>query len=290
MSITLEQIKTLRDQTGAGMADVKKALTESDGDMEAAVAYLRKRGAASAAKRADRDSNEGLILTKTSDDMHTGAIVEVNCETDFVARNDEFTAFANNVLNVVYNEGPADVEAIKAAAIEGGKTIGDAYNEQLAKFSERILIGRFRRVADVPCVVTYTHVGNKLGVMLEADGAPADEAGQNLLRDIAMQIAAMSPGYVDRDAVDADVIAKEMEIYTEQAVATGKPANIAERIAKGRLEKYFQENCLVDQTFVKDSGKTVAEVLAGVKTASGDSIKITGFKRFSLGDCEPSED
>ncbi len=283
MSITLDHIKELREKTGAGMGDCKKALGETEGDMAAAVEYLRKRGAASAAKRADRSSNEGLVLSKTSDDGKIAAIVEVNCETDFVARNEEFERFANAVLDVVYQHNPDSWEAALTQAVDTD-TLGDLLNETLAKFSERIVVSRFERLETKGFITAYTHVGSKLGVLLEVSSVPADDAGNANLRDIAMQVAAMSPSYVNREEVDATTIEKEKDIYRSQAIDSGKPENIAERMATGKLNKFFQESCLVEQSFVKDASKTVADVLEELTGADGAAIKVLSFRRYSLGD------
>jgi elongation factor Ts len=283
MAVTLDMVKDLREQTGAGMADCKKALDETGGDMAAALDYLRKRGAASAAKRADRASNEGLVVTKSSADGKTLAIAEINCETDFVARNDEFVNFANKVVDVVLNANPANEEALLSADI-GGKKLGDLYNEMLAKFSERILIKRYERIASAGYMMEYIHTGNKLGVALEFTAAPANDGVKSQMRDIAMQIAAMSPLYVRREQVTGDTLAKEKEIYTQQAIEQGKKPEMAEKIAQGRVEKYYQEFCLLEQTFVKDSGKTVAEVLKDLSTANGSAVDVVQFRRYFLGD------
>jgi elongation factor Ts len=282
MAVTTEMVKTLREQTGAGMADCKKALDETGGDMNAAVDYLRKRGAASAAKRADRDSNEGLVVTKTSADGKTAAIVEVNCETDFVARNEEFVNFANSVAEVVLASAPTS-EADLLAANVGGKTLGDLYNEMLAKFSERILIKRFERVTSSGFVMEYIHTGNKLGVLLELTAAPSNDGVRSNMRDIAMQIAAMSPLYVRREEVSTETLDKEKEIYTQQAIE-GKKPDIAAKVAQGRVEKFYQEFCLLEQTFVKDSGKTVTEVLKDISASNGSTVDVVKFRRYFLGD------
>jgi elongation factor Ts len=283
MAVTTEMVKKLREQTGAGMADCKKALDETGGDMNAAVDYLRKRGAASAAKRADRDSNEGLVVTKTSADGKNAAIVEINCETDFVARNEEFIKFAHSVAEVVLTSAPTSEADLLAADI-GGKTLGDLYNEMLAKFSERILIKRFERVVSNGFVMEYVHTGNKLGVLLELTAAPSNDSVRSNMRDIAMQIAAMSPLYVRREEVSTETLDKEKEIYTQQAIEQGKKPDIAAKVAQGRVEKFYQEFCLLEQTFVKDSGKTVTEVLKDISASNGSTVDVVQFRRYFLGD------
>lgn len=281
MAVTLDMVKNLREATGAGMADCKKALDESQGDMQGAVEYLRKRGAASAAKRSDRTTNEGLIVTKTSADGKIAAIVEINCETDFVARNEEFVNFVNTVIDTILTKNPANEEALLSADI-GGKKLGDLMNEMLAKFSERIILKRFERLeaAGSGFLIDYIHTGNKLGVLLELTAAPANDGARGQMRDIAMQIAAMSPRFTRREEVDNATLAKEQEIYTEQAIQQGKKPEIAEKIAQGRVEKFYQEFCLVEQTFVKDSGKTVSDVLKEI----GAGVDAVRFRRFFLGE------
>jgi elongation factor Ts len=282
MAVTLDMVKNLREMTGAGMADCKKALDESNGDMDGAVEYLRKRGAASAAKRADRSTNEGLIVTKTSDNGKAAAIVEINCETDFVARNEEFVHFANTVVNTVLTNNPQSEEALLSTDI-GGKKLGDLMNEMLAKFSERIIIKRYERLEAATAsgfIVDYIHTGNKLGVLVELTAAPANDAARAQMRDIAMQVAAMSPRFVRREEVDTQTLNKEKEIYMEQAIQQGKKPEIAQKVAEGRVEKFYQEFCLVEQTFVKDSGKAVADVLKEI----GSGVDVKRFRRFFLGE------
>lgn len=282
MAVTLDMVKNLRETTGAGMADCKKALDESQGDMEGAIEYLRKRGAASAAKRSDRTTNEGLIVTKTSADGKVGAIVEINCETDFVARNEEFVNFVGTVVDTILTKNPANEEALLSADI-GGKKLGDLMNEMLAKFSERIILKRYERLEATTAngfLMDYIHTGNKLGVLLELTAAPASDSARAQMRDIAMQIAAMSPRFTRRDEVDNTTLAKEKEIYTEQAIQQGKKPEIAQKVAEGRVEKFYQEFCLVEQTFVKDSGKTVADVLKEI----GNGTDAVRFRRYFLGE------
>ncbi|MCU0425208.1 MAG: translation elongation factor Ts [Candidatus Kapabacteria bacterium] len=280
MAVTLDMVKNLRESTGAGMADCKKALDESNGDMNGAIEYLRKRGAASAAKRTDRATNEGLIVTKTSGDGKSAAIVEINCETDFVARNEEFVKFVDTVVETVLKANPANEEALLSTDI-GGKKLGDLMNEMLAKFSERIILKRYERIETKGgFIIEYIHTGNKLGVLLELTTAPNNDGDRAQMRDIAMQIAAMSPRFVRREEVDSSTLDKEKEIYMEQAIQQGKKPEIAQKVAEGRVEKFYQEFCLVEQTFVKDSGKTVSEVLKAISA----STDVTRFRRYFLGE------
>lgn len=289
MAVSAQIVKELRDMTGAGMADCKKALEENNGDMNAAIDFLRKRGAASAAKRADRSTNEGIVIVSTTADGKTGSIVEINCETDFVGRNEEFISFANAFGSVVLNNSIA-TEADAFAVAVGDKTLGDIYNETLAKFSERIIIKRFEQLTTEGLLVAYTHVGSRLGVLLDVSAPVNTEAGMGSLRDIAMQIAAMSPRYVSRDEVDNATLAKEEEIYTEQAIQGGKPAEMAKKIAQGRISKFYSENCLLEQTFVKDNAKTVTDVLKEVSKAEGHEVTVTRFRRFALGEGGSSQE
>ncbi len=275
--ISVDMIKQLREKTGAGMADCKKALEESGGDMDGAIEYLRKKGAASAAKRADRVAKEGVVWAATSPDGKRAAIIELNCETDFVARNEEFVAFAHAIANAVLTTGATDGEALWNVSL-GEKTLGNLRDEVLAKFNERIELRRAEYLSTSGVLTVYNHFGNRLSVVLEASAdVPPDHP---VLRDIAMQIAAMNPQYVSREDVPPQTIAKELEISKEQAINEGKKPEIAERIAQGRLEKFFQEQCLLEQTFVKDDSKTVGEV---VKTI-GEGVRITGFRRYALGE------
>lgn len=272
-------VKELRDKTGAGMADCKKALEESGGEMDAAIEYLRKRGAASVAKRADRDAKEGIILARTFDDGKKSIILEVNCETDFVARNEEFVAFANAIADALV-QGAHTSEDELWNSQSGGKSLANLRDEILAKFSEKIGLKRFEHLSTEGCFTSYIHAGNRLAVLVEFNAAPSDPEHQALMRDIAMQVAAMQPMFVDRNAVDTGSIEKELDIYRQQAITEGKPADIADRIATGRLEKFYQEQVLTEQTFVKDPALTVADVLKKI----GDSVKAVTFRRFALGE------
>lgn len=283
--ITPQMVKELRDKTGAGMGDCKKSLMESDGDMEAAIELLRKKGAASAAKRADRAANEGIIVAKTNDDGKLGIIVEVNCETDFVAKNEAFMEYAEVVGNALMNNTPANVDELMKTKV-GGETIEDLHNGILAKFSEKIEIRRFKRVETSGFIADYVHAGSKLGVLVEINASNMTDEAKKLLRDIAMQIAAMSPQFIDRDNVDKDIIEKELEIYKQQAIDSGKKPDIAEKIATGKLNKFYQEQCLVEQVFVKDSKKTVTDVIKEISEETGEDVKIVNFLRYNLGDSE----
>jgi len=283
--ISASLVKELRDKTGAGMADCKKALVEADGDMNLAIEVLRKKGAASAAKRADKEANEGVISSKISDDKMTASIVEVVCETDFVARNAEFDTFVNNVADVLLANNVSSLDELNKLSI-GSDTVEGKYNEILAKFSERIEIRRFQKWTSEGTIASYIHAGNKLGILLEINATNINDEAYALLRDIAMQIAAMNPQFISRDYVDQVTLEKEVEIYKQQAIESGKKADIAEKIAQGRLEKFYTENCLVEQTFVKDSSITITDVLKKISDLSGQEVKINKMLRFALGETQ----
>ncbi len=279
MQITATLVKELRNKTGAGMMDCKKALGESDGDMEKAVEYLRKKGAATASKRSDRTANEGVVLTDI--DNGNGIMVEVNCETDFVARSDDFINFAKTILDGIKSEHPADVASLLEKTI-GDITLQTALTETIGKIGEKIEIKRFTSFESNGLLTAYIHPGSKLGVMLELD-AQAGEETNALAKDLAMQIAAMNPAAIDRDSISDEFKEKELELYREQAREQGKPDNIIDRIAEGKLNKYFQEFTLLEQSYLKDTTKTVKEKVADVGKAVDHDIKIRRFERFQVG-------
>lgn len=282
-TITPQMVKDLRERTGAGMAECKKALEHSEGSMEGAIEFLRKRGAASAEKRADRNANEGMVVALSSSDLKEAAIVEVNCETDFVARNEEFVQFVDSIASTVLSSKASDENQVWNSSV-GEKTLGNLRDEILAKFSEKIELRRFSVVSQPSgYVASYIHPGNKLAVLVEFN-QPLSDSGKVLARDIAMQIAAMRPIAVNRDGVDTAVLEKEIEIYKDKALAEGKKPEIAEKIAQGQLNKFYQENCLLEQAFVKDSKMTVNDVVAQIGKDSGNDVTITSFKRFALGE------
>jgi len=274
MAISAQDVKRLREATGVGMMDCKKALTEANGDFDAAIDLLRKKGQKVAANRADRDATEGVIATAATADGAAGVLVEVNSETDFVARNEEFVTFAQKIADLVLAERPADDAALRALDLDG-QTVGDALTGMTGKIGEKIDVRRFAIVeaADGAQVVSYIHPGAKLGVLVEMAGADVAEAG----RDVAMQAAAMNPVAATRADVPQDVQDKELEIGREQARAEGKPEQMLDQIAQGKLNRYFKDNVLVEQPFVKDSSVTVQKML----DAKGATL--TRFVRFGLG-------
>ena len=275
VQISASDVNKLRQQTGAGMMDCKKALVEANGDFEAAVDYLRKKGAKVAASRQDRDSNEGVVIAKTTADGTRGVVVEVNCETDFVAKNADFIAFAESVADAAINAAPANLDELKALEIDGAK-IADLLIDQTGKIGEKIEVSKYETVS-ASQVVPYIHGNYRLAVLvgLSEAVAGAEEAG----KDVAMQIAAMNPVAIDKDGVDARTIERELEIAKEQIRAEGKPDHMVEKIAQGKLNKFYKDSTLLNQEFVKDSSKTIAQFLDGV--AKG--LTVTAFKRIQLG-------
>jgi len=281
MDITSDVIRKLREKTGAGMMDCKRALEATKGEMEAAIEYLRKKGAAVAQKRADRSATEGMIVTKVSPDGKTGVVVEVNCETDFVGKSADFVAFAEAVAETVAARRPATTEELASLPATGGKKIADLMNDLLAKVGEKIEVRRFTVVeAKEGTIFSYTHLGNKIGVLVECSTLANDAPGTVIGRDVAMQIAAMNPMTVTREEIAKDVVARELEIYKTQAANEKKPPPIQEKIALGRLEKFYQEMCLLEQIFIKDGSKTVREYI----TEAGKGANVIGFHRFQLGE------
>jgi elongation factor Ts len=286
MAITANQVKELRDKTGAGMMDCKKAIEEANGDFEKAIEILRKKGAAVAAKRAERTASEGIVLTSIFNNGKSGAIFELNCETDFVAKSDDFVRFANIALETVVKNNPADVAALLELSNNGVK-LAEELNALIGKIGEKIEISRFTVDATQSGeIVDYVHAGSKLAVLMEADNVPADkaEAFRPLLKDIAMQVAAMRPLSVYREELDKSVIEKEVEIYKELARKEGKPEQILEKIALGKLGKFYEENCLFEQAFVKDNTKKISALIEEFNKDNSTQVKLVKFRRFHLSD------
>ncbi len=287
--ITAALVKELRELTGAGMMECKKALVEADGIIDAAVDVLRTRGLAAAEKKAGRATNEGAVAAYVCDECGIGALAEVNCETDFVSGNEKFKAFAASIAEAVAKGDPADLEALKSCPC-GDETVESALTEAIHIFGENMQIARFARIAPTApgAVASYIHMGGKIGVLVEFAlgnaATAANDAFKVAGRDVAMQVAAANPVAVDRDSVDPAIVAHEKEIYIAQAAESGKPENIQEKMATGRLEKYFKEFCLVEQPFVKDPDKTVRAYLDEVGKGIGDTITVKSFKRFQLGE------
>ena len=285
MEITGDMIKRLRERTGAGMMDCKRALEASGGDIEGAIEHLRKKGAATGQKRAGRSAKEGVIVTRVDGTGRTGVMVEVNCETDFVGRSEDFVNFGNVVAEAIERGKPQKLDQIGNLSSTSGKSISSLMNDLLAKVGEKIDIRRFDIFnSSDGRISSYTHLGNKIGVLVELAGAGDDAEGSRVGRDIAMQVAAMNPMVISRDQVDKAIVDREMEIYRTQAQNEGKPPQIVDKIAMGRLEKFFQEVCLLEQTFIKDSGKTIKDFLQEAGTKAGKAVAARRFQRFHLGE------
>ncbi|WP_314516267.1 translation elongation factor Ts [Peptostreptococcus sp.] len=284
MAVTAQMVKELREATGAGMMDCKKALTEADGNMERAVDILREKGLSKAAKKADRVAAEGLVTIKTNADNTVAAIVEVNSETDFVAKNQDFKDFVADVAEMVLEGDVADVEALLASNHKEGKALKDVLNDRVATIGEKLDVRRFERIATNGKVAGYIHGGGKIGVVVELATDSNDERVLTLGKDIAMQVAAMNPKYISRDDVDPEYIAHETEVLTQQALNEGKPANIVEKMVVGRLNKELKEVCLVDQVFVKDSELTISKLIAKVAKEVASDISVANMVRYEVGE------
>ncbi len=275
MSISAKEVMKLREATGAGMMDCKKALIEADGNFEIAVEVLRKKGQQVSEKRADRDANQGLVVIKISDDKKKASAIELNCETDFVARNEDFQAQADAFLNAAYENQSKTVSDLLQIEVDG-LAIEKHLESMVGKIGEKIEISKVFFVETSGTIVEYIHPGNQLGVITEFDGSLEDaEVG----RDVAMQIAAMNPIAVTRDNVDASVVEKELEIAKEQLINEGKPAEIAEKAAQGKLRRFYEERVLLEQKFVKDNGVSVKEYLQ----QQGAPL-VKSFHRIQLGE------
>jgi len=274
MNITAADVNKLRQQTGAGMMDCKKALQESEGDFENAVDILRKKGQKVAANRSDRDAAEGVVLASVSADGTSGSIIILNCETDFVAKNDGFVEVASTILNTAMNNSPASLDELKNLKFGStNQSIADKVTEEIGKIGEKIELSAYETIK-AGKVVSYIHPGNKLATLVAFNKSVSDDIG----RDVAMQVAAMNPISLDSDNVPADVVARELEVGKDLAIQEGKPAEMAEKIAQGRLNKFFKESTLLNQDFIKDGKKSVKQYLQ----ESDKELTVTSFKRFAL--------
>lgn len=272
ITITAADINKLRQQTGAGMMDCRKALTESNGDFEAAIDYLRKKGQKVAALRGDREAKEGVIIAKTTSDNKTGFVINVSCETDFVSKNAEYIAFAQSIMDAAIANNVNNVEELQKIKV-GNETIADKLNEQVAKIGEKISVSKFEKI-EAPYVAAYIHGSYRMGVLVGLN-----KVNEEVGKDVAMQIAAMNPIAIDQSGVSAETIARERNIAIEQVKAEGKPAEMAEKIATGKINKFFKESTLLAQAFVKDGNKSVEDYL---KSTDAD-LKVIEFKRVALG-------
>ena len=274
MAITAQEVNKLRQQTGAGMMDCKKALEENNGDFEKAVDFLRKKGAKVAANRSDRDAKEGVVLAKVSADGKRGFVISVNCETDFVAKNADFIAFAETIASIALDKNADSIDAIKAAPFNSDITVADKFMEQVGKIGEKIDIGYYE-VITAEKVVGYIHPGNRVSVVVGFNQASvSDEVGRN----VAMQAAAMAPVALDKEGVTPEMLERELEIAREQIRAEGKPEDMVEKIAQGKISKFYKESTLLNQEYIKDNKLNVAQYLQSVDKA----LTATAFKRYSL--------
>ncbi len=291
MAFTAKDVQTLRERTGCGMMDCKKALTETDGDMEKAIEVLREKGLAAAAKKAGRIAAEGVVYAYVDEAKKIGVVIEVNSETDFVAKNDSFIAFVDTCAKTIAEQNPATVEALLDCKAAGSnETVADMLREKILTIGENMKIRRFARYKGE--VVTYIHGGGRIGVMVGFETDLADKAEfKDYAKDIAMQVAASAPTYLDKASVPSETIEKEKEILTVQAINEGKPANIAEKMVMGRISKYYKEVCLLEQPFIKDGDLSVTQYTEKVAKELGGSIKVTGFVRYEKGEgLEKKED
>jgi elongation factor Ts len=273
MKITAQQVNQLRKATGAGMMDCKKALQEAEGDMDKAIDILRKKGQKVAAKRADREAGEGVVLAKVNDNGKFGAAIMINCETDFVGKNQEFIDFVKSVLDAAVDAGAKNADELKALEVDG-RTVADLITEKTGVIGEKIELGKYE-VVEGEAVYAYVHNGNRIASVVAFNKAgDFDEAG----KDVAMQIAAMDPVSIDKDDVPEDVKKRELEIGMEQARQEGKPENMLEKIATGKLNKFYKENTLLNQAFIKDSKQSVAAYLKSIDP----ELTVISFKRLAL--------
>ena len=280
MNFTAQDVKELREKTGCGMMDCKKALSETNGDMDKAIDFLREKGLATAAKKSGRIASEGIVKAYLTDDKKIGVLVEVNSETDFVAKNDEFQSFVEDVAKIVVEKAPEDVEALKALPYGTEGTVGDALTALIAKIGENMNIRRFARIEGNVC--SYTHGGGRIGVLVEAEGSLADENCYEAARDAAMQIAAINPLYLSSEVVPAEDLEKEKNIIMAQIKEDPKNANkpdaIIEKMVGGKTNKFYEQNCLLQQEFVKDNDFKVGKYL------EGKGVKLINFVRFEKGE------
>lgn len=274
--ITAAEVNNLRKITGAGMMDCKKALQESEGDVDKAIDILRKKGQKVASKRADKEAKEGVVIAMANDDNTFAAVVMVNCETDFVAKNEEFVNFVKSIAQKAIDAKPKSIEELKALDLNG-RTVEDNLNEQLGKIGEKIELGGYEFI-EAPAAVAYIHMGNKLATIVGMNKSDVDNI-VSIGKDVAMQVAAMNPVALDKDSVPQDVIDKEVEIGKDQARQEGKPEELLEKIAMGKLNKFFKENTLLNQEFIKESKTPVQAYLKG----KDKDLTVTEFKRLMLG-------
>jgi elongation factor Ts len=275
MAVTAEMVKDLRERTGAGMMDAKKALDENGGDMEKAIDWLRQKGVSKAAKKSGRVTAEGAVAALS--DGTTGVVVEINCETDFTGRNENFTGFVKQVAEAAMAAKAGDVETIKGLKLASGKTVGDALTELVSTTGENMTIRRAAKLTvDNGIVGSYVHLGGKIGVLVAIEGT----TDATVAKQVSMHVAASNPQALDKSSIDPALLERERAIYVAQAAESGKPANVVEKIVEGRVNKYLEEVCLVEQPFVMDPDRKVGKVVSDAAAGA----KVTGFVRFGLGD------
>jgi len=272
-NITAADVNKLRKQTGAGMMDCKKALTEADGDFDKAIEIIREKGQAVAKKRSDREASEGVVFAKTTSDEKKGFIISMNCETDFVAKNDDFIKLANQIIDAAVEKQPNNIDELKQLQIEG-KTIEETINYYTGIIGEKLELAHYDYI-EAAKVTSYIHMDNKLAALV---GLNKDNVDQDVAKNVAMQVAAMDPVAVDKDSVPQDVVDKEYEIGKKQAQSEGKPENILDKIARGKVEKFMKENTLLNQEFIRDSKKSVRQYLQ----EQDQELTVEGFKYYSL--------
>lgn len=289
-AVTAQMVKELREATGAGMTDCKKALDEAQGDMDAALKVLRERGLAAAAKKSSRAASEGVVASVIANDLGKGYLVEVNCETDFVTRNEEFQAFVANLQNIILSNGPTSLEALTGAGYTTGGSVAEATTNLVAKIGENITVRRFASLGEGKnLVASYVHGGGKVGVLVEltAEGLSAQRSNpalSEIAKDVALQVAAMKPLYTNREAVPAEIVKSESEVFWTQYKNQGKPEAALPKIVSSRMDTWHKENCLTEQLFVKDDSKTVAAYVADAgKQAGVAGLKVANFVRLELG-------
>lgn len=273
MKIEAKQVKELRDLTGAGMMDCKHALVETEGDIDKAIDYLREKGITKAAKKSSRIASEGLVTVYVSEDNKKASMIEVNSETDFVAKNEEFVTFANKLAEIVANENPKNVEELKGLEYEDGKTVEAILTEKIATIGENMSIRRFERIETEGTVEGYIHANGKIGVIVEVEGDNREVA-----KELCLQITALNPEYRDVEDIPAERVEKEKEVLAEQAKEEGKPEEIAKKIAEGRLSKFYEEVTLVNQVYVKDSSKKIKDIL------KENNTNVVSYYRYERGE------
>lgn len=283
--ITAQSVKELRERTGAGMMDCKKALTKTEGDIEKAIEFLREKGLAAAAKKAGRVAAEGLVKTVVSEDKKRAAIVEVNCETDFVAANDQFIGFVDKLAKLVLDTDVNTVEELSEVKFDGDKTVKESITELIATLGENMTVRRFKKFAVNNGVVqSYIHGGGRIGVVVEVTCDTESDVLAEVAKELCMQVAAANPLFLSEADVDQEAIEKEREIYRVQALNEGKPEKIVEKMVDGRIKKYYKEVCLLDQQWVKDGDKSISKFIDEKSKEVGSPITVTSFVRFERGE------